>query len=312
MEFSRRDFTEIFSDDVELTDVRYSEPFIYKYYYFPDPEALLTFVAKPTIKFAHRDDLNDPFELSKRWARFGCPLTEAIFDKYVRPRFEDQIGDIGLVTRKFRERAAQNGVFLSRQQTRRWLSSREGQFEIATVRQAGLEHMAEMAKLLPQMFQENEGDFVDSFIRETGILSLTEDPNSSDMWRDYAGDGRGFVFEFDAQHEFFLLAADDGKKRKLLRQVFYRDDRIEDFWKNPHYLFLVKESKWAFEKEWRMIKSLEECQKIVRAVGRPLYLIDMPTGLIKSITFGRNFSSGLISEVTSSLHEFDNSITIRS
>jgi hypothetical protein len=165
LQFSRDDFSEVFSDDVELTDVRYSRPFIYKYYYFPDPKTLLAFIAKPTIKFAHKDNLNDPFELSKRWSKFGCRFTEAVFDKYVRPRFEDQIEDIGFMTKKFRERAKQSGLSLSRQQTRRWLSSREGQLEIAKMRQAGLERITAMVKLLPQMFEENEGEFIDSFIR---------------------------------------------------------------------------------------------------------------------------------------------------
>ena len=126
IELSRDDFSTIFSDDIELTDIRYSGPLIYKYYYFADSKVQRAFFAKPSIKFTHKDDLDDPFELSRRWQKFGCPFTKEIFDKYVRKRFEDQITDVGVITKEFRNRANRSGIYLSRQQIRRWLLSREG------------------------------------------------------------------------------------------------------------------------------------------------------------------------------------------
>ena len=86
MELDRDDLSEIFSDHVDLYDERYSWPSIYKYYNFSNERALRSFITRPTIKFAHKSELNDPFELLKRWEKFGCPLTENVFNKFVRPR----------------------------------------------------------------------------------------------------------------------------------------------------------------------------------------------------------------------------------
>ncbi|MEW6450061.1 MAG: DUF2971 domain-containing protein [Pseudomonadota bacterium] len=311
LQFSREDFAAIFSDDVELTDVRYSQSSIYKYFYFPDLAALRAFFEHPSIKFAHKDDLNDPFELSRRWQKFGCPFTDAIFDKYVRKRVEAGLNDIGVITRKFREYAKRQGMSLSRQQARRWLASREGKERIAVEQKVASEQVSMLASTFPKLFREHEGKFIDSFAMATGILSLTENPCSADMWREYANEGRGFVLEFDADHKFFSHTTDDGITRKLLRKVFYRDDRIEDFWKNPHYLFLVKETKWAFESEWRMIKSLDQCRKTVLTNGRSIYLLDAPAGLIKSVSFGSKFPTAQISESVKLLKNYDPNIEVR-
>src|SRR5206468_3082082 len=102
----------------------------------------------------------------------------------------------------------------------------------------------------------------------------TGDPLDAYMWREYAADGHGFVVEFDAKHRFFSHKTDEGKRRKLLRKVMYRDDKINDFWRNPYYLFLVKETKWAFEKEWRMLRSLDQCRIQTLPSGKYLYLVD--------------------------------------
>jgi hypothetical protein len=112
---NRDDFSFIFSDDVELMDARYAEPFIYKYYHFPDLVLQREFFAKPTIKLTHKDDLNDPFELSRRWSKFGCPFTKPVFDKYVRKRFERQFSDVNFLREKLQARAKESGRALSRQ-----------------------------------------------------------------------------------------------------------------------------------------------------------------------------------------------------
>lgn len=191
MQFDRNDFAPFFSDDVELTDVRYAGQYICKYFHFPEATIQRNFLARPTLKFSHKDDLNDPFELSKRWSKFGCPLTESVFQKHLRPRYENQLTDVNFMSKKLRDKARQNGTTLSRQQARRMLGSKEGRLAVERERQAGLEYIATMQKIMPQAFQDHEPEFIDSFARETGILSLTEDPNSPDMWREYAVAAQG-------------------------------------------------------------------------------------------------------------------------
>lgn len=43
---------------------------------------------------------------------------------------------------------------------------------------------------------------------------------------------------FDAAHPFFV--SKEIKDKSLLRKVLYSDSRIENFWNNPYYLFMVK------------------------------------------------------------------------
>jgi hypothetical protein len=131
------------------------------------------------------------------------------------------------------------------------------------------------------------------------------------MWQRYGGDGRGFVLEFDAEHEFFSHRGDDKKTRKLLRKVFYRDSPIEDFWKNPYYLFSVKETSWSDEREWRMLKSLVDCQKIAIPGGQIICVLDVPPKLIKSVIFGYDFQTSFFGECTELLRKFDGAIKVQ-
>src|SRR5438270_13791950 len=102
---------------------------------FPSIAVQRSFFVKPTLKFTHKDDLNDPFELSRRWETFGCPFNEAIFDKYVLRKFERDFSNIKLVRKKVRQHAEAQGLFLSRAQIRQ-LSSPE---RIAAVKAEQLE-----------------------------------------------------------------------------------------------------------------------------------------------------------------------------
>ena len=131
------------------------------------------------------------------------------------------------------------------------------------------------------------------------------------MWENYAANGYGFILEYNAAHEFFVRESDDGTRRSVIRPVFYRDNRIADFWRNPYYLFLVKNTCWKFEHEWRVIRSLDECRKVERAGGSALYLVDIPCGLISSIIFGYNNSIEFMNEAVSRLRHFDPDIKCR-
>ena len=291
---------------MDLMDARYAEPSIYKYYYFPSTQMLRAFFSNPTLKFTHRDDLNDPFELSRRWAKFGCPFTEAILDKYVGKRVEKQLSNIKFVRRKMRQYADERGLVFSKAQIRQ-LSSPE-HMEVLRAEQS--KKMELMFKFFPTFFRESGNDLMEGFSKKTGILSLTGDPSSQYMWREYAHGGQGFVIEFDAQHHFFSIRGDNNKRRSVLRQVFYRDDRIDDFWDNPYYLFLVKEKKWAFEKEWRMLRRLDECRKLVTEDGRTLYLTDAPKGLIKSVIVGYDCPSSVANEITELVKQYDTRVRL--
>src|SRR5437868_5616355 len=148
----RADFAWLFSDDMDLMEARYTESSIYKYYYFPSSAVQRTFFLHPTLKFAHKDDLNDPFELSKRWEKFSCPFNEAILDKYVLKQVEKKLSNIKFVRREMRRHAEEKGMVLSKAQIRQ-LSSPE-RMEALRVEQS--EKMKLMLAFFPIFIREHE------------------------------------------------------------------------------------------------------------------------------------------------------------
>ena len=173
-----------------------------------------------------------------------------------------------------------------------------------------MENLRNIERLLPIAFQGQEDKFVEQFAKTTGILSLTEDAENTRMWCEHAADGCGFVLKYDATHPFFFHRGDDRKVRRLLRKVVYRDDRIDDFWKNPYYLFLVKDRKWDFEKEWRVLKNLDECKVKMIGDGKVAYYLDMPPRLIQSIIFGPKCCPEYVAEMGALIRGFDATIDL--
>ena len=55
-----------------------------------------------------------------------------------------------------------------------------------------------LANCLPIQFENQFQETIDRITGELGVLSLTEDPLSQQMWAHYASQGAGFVVGFDA------------------------------------------------------------------------------------------------------------------
>jgi hypothetical protein len=144
--------------------------------------------------------------------------------------------------------------------------------------------------LLDISFARLEADFdklMEELSAKEGILSLTEDHLNEVMWAHYAENFAGFVVGFDCAHNFFFHTDDKGK-RPLLRKVIYTDNHIENFWRNPYYSFLVKNSRWEYESEWRMLKLLSNCDERVNA-SPPVCLWNVDPKMIRSIYFGYRY-----------------------
>lgn len=118
-----------------------------------------------------------------------------------------------------------------------------------------------------------------------GVCSLTTEKNDSVMWKDYANDGTGYCVEYD------LL---NYRYSELLFPVVYNDQRENNVLMNivcdfigqmiigmsnglidadrSRYLrmFLTKELKWQYQKEWRLIG--DAGQKIQAPAIKTVYL----------------------------------------
>lgn len=120
-----------------------------------------------------------------------------------------------------------------------------------------------------------------------GVCSLTTEKNDSVMWKDYANDGTGYCVEYD------LL---NYRYSELLFPVVYNDQRENNVLMNivcdfigqmiigmsnglidadrSRYLrmFLTKELKWQYQKEWRLIR--DAGQKLEAPQIKAIYLGD--------------------------------------
>jgi len=130
-----------------------------------------------------------------------------------------------------------------------------------------------------------------------GMLCLTEKPDNLLMWAHYSRNHTGFVIEFDEKHDFFDPKTSDKQIANKLMKVRYAKKRPEitlfdpavsseqnlEHWAND--LFLVKSEHWEYEQEWRMIRSLKECTKIMNG-SEEIYLYPIPLECITGIIWG--------------------------
>ena len=165
--------------------------------------------------------------------------------------------------------------------------------------------------LVEDVFAEFQAAISEGFTDLTntwGILSLTEDPANPAMWGLYAEGGKGFIVEFNTSHSFFK--ANNG--RSLLWRVNYKESKSENFFENPAALFLSKHSQFSFEREWRLIKDLRDCDEVIDINGQQMHMCKAEPGMIKSVTFGYNSDKNEFPVYGASLKVlFDSQIQIR-
>ncbi len=127
--------------------------------------------------------------------------------------------------------------------------------------------------------------------KTVGVFSLTETNNNELMWAHYANSHAGFVVGFDTETDFFYRRANDPKTCGELSNVIYSDTAPTVYvepgvMEIPKELFFTKTTKWQYEREWRMIRTLAAANSVV---GAGIHLFDVPPESIVSVTFGHKF-----------------------
>jgi hypothetical protein len=125
----------------------------------------------------------------------------------------------------------------------------------------------------------------------TVILSLSASRTVEPMWSHYADSHRGFVVGFDAEHPYFSktngrqLLAPVKYKKQLPYFVYFEEMRLKD-------LAFTKSLHWAYEREWRLVKSIAGTKRFLEAKcaktasGYDLWLERLPAGAFHSVTIG--------------------------
>jgi hypothetical protein len=105
-------------------------------------------------------------------------------------------------------------------------------------------------------------------VNKVGILCLTEDADSDQMWEEYGGKGKGFVVGFDTAHAGFERLKTPGK----LGKVSYSDEPIGSalgslFNDDALGSFYRKRMKYVFEREWRTVRFLHRLDEPSERAG---------------------------------------------
>jgi hypothetical protein len=280
------DLNSLLDPDVErIENMKYGADVIYKYF----PPERRGFFSRPQMRFSQKETLDDPFEMTRRWKEardIGLRKYVEAGLRHVLPRvFADK--DV-LLERLTEHGEKELGRKLTRNERRRVLAP----ILTAPAGQAFIQSQLAQAEqiigpLLDVTFARLEADFnklMEGIWAKEGILSLTEDHLNGDMWERYAKNFAGFVVGLDYSSDFFFHSDGNGK-RPLLRKVIYTDDHTENFWRNPYYSFLVKNTRWEYQSEWRMLKQLSDCDERVDAI-LPVCLWNVDPKMIRSIYFG--------------------------
>jgi Protein of unknown function (DUF2971) len=282
------DFNSIIDPDVAAIESdAYTKSIIYKYF----PAARRGFFQKPQVRFSPREALNDPFEMTRRWREASADGLKAYVKEMLTASLPAIISNPDLLTSMLAEQFTTEGKILTATQKTivdQFFETMAGK-EFLTRQLTVAQGLAPV--MLETCFVKMQSEFdqtVENIVSSMGILSLTGDALNDRMWRRYGDGGAGFVVGLDPTNRFFMH--NDGlAERSLLKRLIYSDQNTENFWKNPYYLFLVKDTTWSYESEWRMIRQFADSDEAILNVTPQVHLWNIPPEAIKTIHFGQSY-----------------------
>lgn len=151
-------------------------------------------------------------------------------------------------------------------------------------------------------------NLIESRINEFGILSLTDNPYSFEMWCHYANGHKGFLIEFnipDKTKPTLQLTEDVNLKLHKVRYVkdyAINIDRLSQgrdtipFHRIRDAMFLRKTKLWKYEREYRAVRELADCDTYQPPTQRTshrdksIYCFPLSLSCIANVIFGVNTS----------------------
>lgn len=301
------DWSKIIPADVDAMSSKFTGQHLYKYY----PEKRIIFFDDPTIRFTPKAELNDPFELSKRWKEFSPENVSRFLHKTIELSLLTLLNRQDILLEALSEEVKkQRGFALTiseRNLAKVSLNSELGRTQINLIRENMIAALGPMIEYIFQQMNYRFDEVIVDLTNRTRIFSVSETALSQQMWGLYASSGSGFVVAFNPDHEFFRTAGDKKMDHNLFQKVHYLDHINPTFWENPYFMFLVKDSGWAFEKEWRMLKVLEKEQ----TGDLSSEIFSVRKGMISSIIFGHRWGRREIDIAMSKLMNVDPNIQMK-
>ncbi len=136
-----------------------------------------------------------------------------------------------------------------------------------------------------------------------GILSLSRACDDFLMWAHYADAHTGFVIGMDEDNEFFHLPDAAGFPTSP-SDVLYTAERLPVTRQDPenHVKYLCQKSHhWAYEKEVRAFRHLQNSPSGTDAKGYPVHLFRIDPAAIRKVIIGANASSALKARIVSAV-----------
>ncbi len=223
-----------------------------------------------------------------------------ILYKYLSPDRIDVL-ESGMI--RFTQPAAFSDPFESRPHLVRLPTVEDLEAEIAIVQKSSgvpegrllkTEHMERIADSML-------GAFLRILSTSIGILSLTEVRDSLLMWAHYASKHQGFVIGFRTDHPYFQRSDAPPHAAGQLRKVEYSEARSSRPAKEltHHELYFTKSPEWAYEREWRQYRVLDEASRKVDSQPHPFCLFSFPHNTVESITVGCRATSETLARLKS-------------
>ncbi len=157
---------------------------------------------------------------------------------------------------------------------------------------------------LPSIHDWHRINLIESRINRYGILSLTDNPFSFEMWCQYANGHNGFLIEFDISEKTKpILRLHEGANLRAHKVRYVNDyminvDRLArgkdsiPFHRIRDAVFLRKTKHWKYEREYRIVRPLDECDTYKPPARRTsyrdqnVYLFPLSLSCISSVVFG--------------------------
>ena len=156
-------------------------------------------------------------------------------------------------------------------------------------------------ELLDGFTQAIRDGFYKGFNENIGVLALTEKPDNLLMWAHYAQNHKGFVIEFDGDHEYFHKQLSSSDELRYLRKVRYSDKRPNirlSTLEEATDIFLTKSKEWEYEQEWRIMRPLRDATETINVNGEAIHLFSFPPDCVTGIIFGCRTQPRLRQEIS--------------
>jgi len=158
---------------------------------------------------------------------------------------------------------------------------------VATFETERDEHIENVLKQLQVAADKARDDTLVFISSRFALACYSETPEDFLMWSHYTSGHQGMVVEFNIKNDFFAKADN-------LMPVTYRSERVStsygkqglDFDEPEIALVRSKNLCWSYEKEWRQLFPLRECQKLQVDAGRVCYFQLLPPDAISSVILG--------------------------